>query len=521
MGGANNIGFGCMRLSRVEPLLAALEAGVTLLDTAHAYAGNEALVAEALQKWHGPRPHLVSKGGLTPAFENDARAKSLRAQCEQSVATLGRIDTYLLHAPDPSVALSTSVRALAKLKEDGHVAAIGLSNVSLPQLREAMELAPISAVQVALGAFHDGPFRDGVVAWCLKHGITVLAHTPLGGVKRAAKLSKDATLKRLAERHGVSAQRLVLSWLADLGIVALPGARRVETARDVVPVKLDDADRAALDERFTAAARVIRPRPRAVSDGEIVLIMGLPGAGKSTHVQTWVERGYERLNRDDRGGTLRGLALELDVRLKAGARRLVLDNTYLTRASRNQVLEIADAHGVPVRGLWLDTPAEQAQVNIVERSRDGEVLPASFFRMVRQLELPEADEGFAQLERVPFQRKSSRTRAGLVVALESVEQVTEWTAPALVIAWRPSTKSPLSGVRGQSEPVVAIEGTQLPPGVELAVCPHDAGPPTCWCRPPLPGLAIAWARKHDVDLSRSRFVGESPAFKTLARVLTS
>src|SRR5437773_59850 len=83
--------------------------------------------------------------------------------------------------------------------------------------REALELAPISAVEVGAGAFHDGPFRDGVVAFCLRAGVRVLAHTPLGGVKRARALSKDPVLARIGARHGVSAQRVVLAWLYDLG----------------------------------------------------------------------------------------------------------------------------------------------------------------------------------------------------------------------------------------------------------------------------------------------------------------
>jgi hypothetical protein len=83
-----------------------------------------------------------------------------------------------------------------------------------------------------------------------------------------------------------------------------------------------------------------------------------------------VARGYIRLNRDERGVSLRELANVLDDRLSSGVRRVVLDNTYLTRAARSHVVEVASRHRVPPRCVWLDTPLAQAQVNLVERLLD-------------------------------------------------------------------------------------------------------------------------------------------------------
>ena len=95
--------------------------------------------------------------------------------------------------------------------------------------------------------------------------------------------------------------------------------------------------------------------------------MGVPGAGKSRAAATYVARGYERLNRDERGGSLRELAAALDELLASGARRIVLDNTYLTRASRSYAVDAASRYGASARCVWIDTPLAQAQVNLVER----------------------------------------------------------------------------------------------------------------------------------------------------------
>ena len=99
----------------------------------------------------------------------------------------------------------------------------------------------------------------------------------------------------------------------------------------------------------------------ATRPGEVVMVMGLPGSGKSTMAQQLVADGYLRLNRDEAGGTLRGLVPALDRALASGTSRVVLDNTYVTRASRAPVIQCAAARGVAVRCVWLTTSvAERA-----------------------------------------------------------------------------------------------------------------------------------------------------------------
>jgi predicted kinase len=89
--------------------------------------------------------------------------------------------------------------------------------------------------------------------------------------------------------------------------------------------------------------------------GEVVLIMGLPAAGKSTLAQTFVERGYERLNRDRSGGSLRDLAAAVRELTRQGASRIVLDNTHVSRESRAHVVRAAANARLPIRFVWLTT----------------------------------------------------------------------------------------------------------------------------------------------------------------------
>jgi len=270
--------------------------------------------------------------------------------------------------------------------------------------------------------------------------------------------------------------------------------------------------------------------------------MGIPGAGKSRVAEELAASGYLRLNRDERGGSLRELAVALDEALLTGTRQVVLDNTYLTRAARRDVVDAAARHGAAVRCIWLDTPLAQAQINMVERVLDqlgslpepgdlrglarsdpGLLSPTSQMRAVRELEPPGDDEGFSHVERRAFRRfeDPGLTRAGVFVAAAAVDRE-RWHGDAaeavphalyLVFDWNPDgDRTLLDRAAGRLAEVAAGP-------VEMALCPHQAGPPQCWCRPPLPGLVLAFARAHRVDPASSLVVGTGPAHRTLATAL--
>ena len=231
----------------------------------------------------------------------DGRAKHLAAACAASRRALGveRIDLYQLHAPDPQIPLATSVRALAALQRDGLVNAIGLCNVTVGQIEEARRIAEIASVQVELSLWHDANILSGVAEYCIANGIQLLAYRPLGGPQRRRRVASDPLLGELATRHGVTPFVIALAWLADLShlILPLPGPTRLETVQPLAltpTVVFDDEDRARLDERFPAGRRlrighrrIDRP-VRGPRQGEVLLIMGLPGAGKSTVAESYV-----------------------------------------------------------------------------------------------------------------------------------------------------------------------------------------------------------------------------------------
>jgi aryl-alcohol dehydrogenase-like predicted oxidoreductase/predicted kinase len=550
----SRIALGCMRLSSepgrteeraVATLHAALDEGTTVFDTARAYAlddgdlgHNERLLARAFSSHPlGGRARVVTKCGMARpggAWRPDGRARSIVEDCEESLRALGGrpIDLLLLHAPDPRVPFATSVRALASLVERGWAARIGVCNVNRSQLNEALDLAPLDAVEVALGAGDDEALRGGVVSLALERGLWVLAHAPFGGPARASRLARDPALAEAARRLAATPAQAVLAWLLALHprIVALPGARRPQTARDsaaAARIVLDVETRATLDARLGSLAPPSRAPARA--GAEVVLIAGISGAGKSSLAASFAAEGYARLNRDERGGTLAGIAAALDDRLAAGATRVVLDNTYLTRASRHAIVRAAARHGARVRCLWLETPLAEAQRNAIERmlEANGRLLgaedlargrgdptrlaPRVLFTQVRRQEPPEADEGFDSIEHVAFERRAipGRAGAGVAVALEALAAEGPSVfdrgepGPRLVFAWLPGGGDALS---------IATRGL----AVETAACTHPAGPPLCWCRPPLPGLLLDFTRRRGIDPARLVVVGTSPAHRKLA-----
>ena len=559
---------------------AALDSGATLLDTADAYCHddrdtghNERLIGRALATWKGDRARITvaTKGGMRRpkgAWVPDGRAKHLREACQASLRALGvdTIDLYQLHVVDPRTPIETSVRALARLREEGKIRAIGLCNVTVGDIRAAQSVAPIASVQVSLSPLDDENLRNGVAEYCRDHGIRLVAYRPLGG-DRVKQLARDSVLSAIAARHSATAEEIALAWLMSFGAWVMPisGATRVETASSLaraLAIELDSQDRTALDAQFSGRLlRVPRAerRPSSNAEGDVVVVMGMPGAGKTVLACNMEAEGYQRLNRDSLGGSLVDLSRRLDDLLRAGHRRIVLDNTYPTRSSRNEVIETAWERGARARCVWLTTDVGDAQINSIQRMLDAHgtlptpeeirergkrdtryLLPDAQFRYERSLEPPIEEEGFESVEMRAFERQVEHG-AGRALILD-FDDLLARTAPALhpddmtvdparrealvrhrdagwllfVHAWRPQIERGESSLEVIESCFARLRGL-LGVDIDAACCPHDAGPPVCWCRKPIPGSVLAFASRRGVALRQSLVIGSSAADRTMAQ----
>lgn len=276
------VGFGGMPLSiqgrpdesqAVRVIHAALDAGMTLVDTADVYCldhedigHNERLVAKALAAWTGDSDRIVvaTKGGLERPdgrWTRNGRPEHLRAATDASLAALGveRIDLYQLHAPDPDVEFEESVGALAALRSEGKIDKVGLSNVSVEEIRSAEAIVPVASVQNRLNPFFREAVDGGVVDYCGENGIAFLAYSPVGGGRLNKKLPDHETVSSIADRYGVSPHALVLAWVLAKGpsVIIIPGARTVEHVLDsasAAEIELTPDDIRAIDSaQFSTA----------------------------------------------------------------------------------------------------------------------------------------------------------------------------------------------------------------------------------------------------------------------------
>jgi aryl-alcohol dehydrogenase-like predicted oxidoreductase len=252
------IGLGAMPLSTKEPrpsptdaeavVHAALDAGVTLIDTADAYARdesefghNETLVANALRSYGDTSNVLVAtKGGHTRRgrdWELDGSPAYLRRACEASLRRLGvdAIGLYQLHRPDPATPWEESMGALRSLADDGLVRMVGISNADLAQIDAARAIVGEALVSVQ-NQFSPG-YRSSAdeLAHCAAVGLAWLPWSPFGGVSAAGTLDAEApAFAEVAGELGVSVYQVTLAWhLAQADVVLpIPGASRPESITD-------------------------------------------------------------------------------------------------------------------------------------------------------------------------------------------------------------------------------------------------------------------------------------------------
>jgi aryl-alcohol dehydrogenase-like predicted oxidoreductase len=221
---------------------AALDAGITLIDTADAYClderdfnHNERLLASVLGERRKDVLIATKCACRRPggAWTVDARPEYLKEAAHASLEALQTdvLDVLQLHAPDSRVPFADSVGALAELKEQGKVRWVGLSNVNVAQIEEARSIVPIVSVQNRWNLADRSAEKDGVLAYCQKHGIAFMAYSPFGGTRGAPLLGTLGGLSEEAKRRKLSPHQLVVAWMLAKSPAAVPivGARRPES----------------------------------------------------------------------------------------------------------------------------------------------------------------------------------------------------------------------------------------------------------------------------------------------------
>ena len=236
----------------VATIHAALDAGVTLIDTADAYhrdadevGHNEELIARALRSYGGDTSGVLvaTKGGhLRPgdgSWTKDGRPAHLVAAAKASAQRLGveAIGLYQFHRPDPDVPYGESVGAIAELLDQGVIQLAGISNASVDQIDEANRV--LGGRLVSVQNQFSPAFQSSRVELdhCAELGIAFLPWSPLGGIGNAGSVGADRpALARIAEQRGVSPQQVVLAWELALApvVIPIPGASRPASITDSV-----------------------------------------------------------------------------------------------------------------------------------------------------------------------------------------------------------------------------------------------------------------------------------------------
>lgn len=257
----SEIGLGGMPMSiegrpdearSIATIHAALDAGVTLIDTADSYhihpdevGHNEELIARALRSWGGDTSGVLvaTKGGhLRPgdgSWTVDGRPSHLIEAAKASARRLGveTIDLYQFHRPDPSVPYADSIGALRELLDAGVIAMAGISNASVAQIDEARGIlgADLVSVQNQFSPAHRSSLVE--LRHCAELSLAFIPWSPLGGIRGAGTVgSAHPAFGEVAEAHGVSPQQVALAWELALApvVIPIPGASRPASIRDSV-----------------------------------------------------------------------------------------------------------------------------------------------------------------------------------------------------------------------------------------------------------------------------------------------
>ncbi|MGB5102891.1 MAG: aldo/keto reductase [Steroidobacteraceae bacterium] len=250
----NRLGYGAMRITGEgiwgDPpdvaaarrvLQRAVALGVNFIDTADSYGPevSERLIAEALHPYP-PGLVIATKGGIVrprrERWDSDGRPGHLRAACEASLRRLRLecIDLYQLHAIDPAVSLEDSIGELARLRQEGKVRRVGVSNVDASQLARARSIVDIVSVQNRYNVSDRS--SDPVLAICERDGLAFIPWSPLAQSPRDASTGPRARLGQWARRRGLSFHQAAVAWLLarSPAMLPIPGTSRASHLEELV-----------------------------------------------------------------------------------------------------------------------------------------------------------------------------------------------------------------------------------------------------------------------------------------------
>lgn len=237
---------------------AALEAGITHIDTAEIYAGGhtEELVSEAIKDFDRRRLFLTTKVWWTNLRYDDV----IRA-ARDSLSRLGlkQIDLYLIHGPNPDIPIKETMRAMDYLLENGLTRFIGVSNFDVSELEEAVAATKYKIVnnQIHFNLTAREYQTNGTLEFCRKHNILVTAYRPLGlgeGMTGGIPEAGMEFLKRIGEKYAKTPAQVALNWLIEqpnlVTIFKSTNPGHIKENLGAIGWKLDEDDRAELTDNF-------------------------------------------------------------------------------------------------------------------------------------------------------------------------------------------------------------------------------------------------------------------------------
>ena len=305
-----------------------------------------------------------------------------------------------------------------------------------------------------------------------------------------------------------------------------------------------------------------------MNTASVVLVMGYPASGKSTLTSTFVAGGYTVLNRDTEGGTMGGLLQKFRESLVDGC-KLVLDNTFCTVEDRAPFIKVAADAGVKIDCWWMDTLAEDAQINALNRmwdrygqvffdaadlkahpvaSKDPNMFPsAAIFSYRKRFEKPTTNEGFASVQKKSFTRHPVKgTQKALILdydgtlrrdamevggqyhypvkpsevqALPNRKEVLQRYKDQGYLLLGASTQSGIAKGHLTSDDALACfreTNRQIGHDVTHAHCKHGSFPVACYCRKPQSGLGVYLIRLYNLTPSECIMVGDLSTDRSFA-----